>query len=801
MLHLTHTATLFYIQRKSIRASPRSLVNEEGKQEGENECSAVDDQISKEFVDNEADWRGHTYSLTAHNVAMCLALFADALLIVQSVHAAHVLHFDIKCNNFILHSEPNLASIRLAHSKGVPSGFLFLADFGESVPSILSCSPSGDASKAGEVCPTHRSIPGRGPSSLSRSRGTLPIQSPEMLSLTATAGGRPSFTSVSTRRKSITRINYDSSARSVAESDSSADPSLGAPSRKAFPPPSAMSDVWSLGCLLVELVTGDYLMKDRPWTDLYVSLCMTNFRFPALVDFKRSLTSAHLSPVYASALEAIVGKCLMQHPFSRAPISELYEDVTALLGVTHDTECSVDPVSVISEQPSVVFAPPLDGQNANTQMAWKVIKWNSSVTRLRPRSLNFTGGCGVIIALLRPGESYTNDYLPSEHAGFYVRGEEDATQHLSSYSGCKPHLFTSYPYVNMGLPNTSATFSTQSHSGDDLRRRLDAVGDRIAGCNLASCARGLALKSVTVSARTNGLLHIQISCCSYRQYRQSESKAYSKEAIGGVEQIVIPYIGSSSGSSTSRSHFEGNDRFCDEEIMRSIKNVMRRARVALSSETPPSVLITVVPHPCYASGEEVQEEKEDSGARLSHEQQNEVSRRFEEAIRKNSTQNSRNLLDNVTNCALKDKDKEKGREREREREREDEHSEEEDPQYPLFTYTCVSLTLASVIANALTDHALAVDHSRYQSGSGIDTPLSPLSPVKMATERSKSKLSTSIDKNRQNNNSKPKSFQSPLAQRVVATWLRKSLHTDFKVFFSQQLNIPSDVAPAFKRVK
>ena len=46
--------------------------------------------------------------LTQHKLAVCLALYADALLIVQSVHSARVLHFDIKCNNFILRCEPDL---------------------------------------------------------------------------------------------------------------------------------------------------------------------------------------------------------------------------------------------------------------------------------------------------------------------------------------------------------------------------------------------------------------------------------------------------------------------------------------------------------------------------------------------------------------------------------------------------------------------------------------------------------------------------------------------------------------------
>ena len=46
--------------------------------------------------------------LTLHKLAVCLALFADALLIVQSVHSSRVLHFDIKCANFILRCEPDL---------------------------------------------------------------------------------------------------------------------------------------------------------------------------------------------------------------------------------------------------------------------------------------------------------------------------------------------------------------------------------------------------------------------------------------------------------------------------------------------------------------------------------------------------------------------------------------------------------------------------------------------------------------------------------------------------------------------
>jgi serine/threonine protein kinase len=69
----------------------------------------IKDPISSNSFDDKDDIDGqkdHRDPLTSLKLSLCLALYADILLIVESVHAAHILHFDIKCNNFILRSEP-----------------------------------------------------------------------------------------------------------------------------------------------------------------------------------------------------------------------------------------------------------------------------------------------------------------------------------------------------------------------------------------------------------------------------------------------------------------------------------------------------------------------------------------------------------------------------------------------------------------------------------------------------------------------------------------------------------------------
>ena len=215
-----------------------------------------------------------------------------------------------------------------AHEKVRPSGYLFLADFGESVPSLVNYSyktqmkaeaflnrkitpvgtpvslpPGSRASPASSFRSTMSQpmhVVEGGPSNLSRSRGTLAIQSPEMLCLTVVSSpialvpplrpkspllkpfspsttrseGKDCFSSeldshivdvqtttttgtgTGRRRDVELNTNLHLEQQSQPETQMHTQIESKASNRRSFPPPTAASDVWSLGCLLLELLTG-----------------------------------------------------------------------------------------------------------------------------------------------------------------------------------------------------------------------------------------------------------------------------------------------------------------------------------------------------------------------------------------------------------------------------------------------------------------------------------------------------------------------------------------------------------------
>eukprot|EP00605_Chrysophyceae_sp_TOSAG23-4_P000164 GSChrysophyteH1.ASY1.ANO1.187.1 assembled CDS len=165
--------------------------------------------------------------------------------IVESLEEVSLRRAKAKQVNILVNLIRSLSFMRACHLNGQPSGVLLLIDFGESTP--YSSSISADAGDYDKRC-----------------RGTLPIQSPEFLSINSNDGRSSTPTSVPVSPK-------NPGGNLSVVSDTKANGRKRIP--LVFPKPGIASDVWSLGCLLPELCTGTYLFENRPWTEMYVSLC------------------------------------------------------------------------------------------------------------------------------------------------------------------------------------------------------------------------------------------------------------------------------------------------------------------------------------------------------------------------------------------------------------------------------------------------------------------------------------------------------------------------------------------------
>ena len=133
-----------------------------------------------------------------------LLLYIDALYIVESVHAANIAHFDLKSSNFVLRPsdrESSKTSLSLPemcefHKSGVPSGAIFLADFGEAVPYVSSAQGSALVR--------------------TRCRGTLHTQSPEMLCISASGATTTPLLTVPSSNNSTVNMGIPCSTYTAA---------------------------------------------------------------------------------------------------------------------------------------------------------------------------------------------------------------------------------------------------------------------------------------------------------------------------------------------------------------------------------------------------------------------------------------------------------------------------------------------------------------------------------------------------------------------------------------------------------
>jgi serine/threonine protein kinase len=133
-----------------------------------------------------------------------------------------------------------------------------------------------------------------------------------------------------------------------------------------FPPPHLSSDIWSLGCLLVEIITGDdglrhihihchvqfeyvtvsalsfhhysldagdMLFADRSWADLYVNLCRRNFTEMTIPRESLRHSLSKLPTTISDEIERILLSILTQQPANRPSIKKIIESVENLLNM------------------------------------------------------------------------------------------------------------------------------------------------------------------------------------------------------------------------------------------------------------------------------------------------------------------------------------------------------------------------------------------------------------------------------------------------------------------------------------
>jgi len=252
-------------------------------------------------------------------IVLFLLIMIDILKIVDQVHAKGVIHFDLKGNNFLLRGNPldkqwNDALVK-ATERSEPSGLVFLADFGESVlTSTLSTITT----------------PGTGPATLiQRSRGTLFIQSPEMLTVNE-------------------NLLHVDGAEGGTDRHARSSP------LHSFCSPDEKSDVWSLGLLLVELFLGEPLFFNRQWAELVVLLCSKDGNddlvpslplqpFWEIVDdlviLDTGITNQHKQQL-RTALTSFLSMSLRVHAADRADLKDLRNMLLRAPGVTAVTTVS-----------------------------------------------------------------------------------------------------------------------------------------------------------------------------------------------------------------------------------------------------------------------------------------------------------------------------------------------------------------------------------------------------------------------------------------------------------------------------